>query len=32
MGWRLVTHTVGQSSLEGAARLKAQVETFGAKA
>ena len=32
MGWRLVTHTVGTSSLEGAARLKAQVETFGAKA
>jgi uncharacterized protein (DUF58 family) len=31
-GWRLVTHTVGQSSLEGAARLKAQIETFGAKA
>ncbi len=30
-GWRLVTHTVGQSSLEGAARLKAQIETFGAK-
>ncbi len=31
LGWRFIAHTVGQPSLEGAARLKAQVETFGAK-
>ncbi|RAN37410.1 DUF58 domain-containing protein [Hyphomonas pacifica] len=31
MGWRLVTHTVGQPSLEAAARLKAQIESFGAR-
>ncbi|MAN45551.1 MAG: DUF58 domain-containing protein [Alphaproteobacteria bacterium] len=31
MGWRLVTQTVGQPSLEAAARLKAQIESFGAR-
>lgn len=31
MGWRFISHTVGQPSLHGAARLKAQVESFGAK-
>lgn len=31
MGWRFVAHTVGQSSLHGAALLKAQLESFGEK-
>ncbi len=29
MGWRFVAQTVGQSSLNAAARLKATIETFG---
>lgn len=29
MNWRLVTHEVGVSSLKGAARLKAAIESFG---
>ena len=31
MGWRLVTHVSGQPLLQSAARLKAQIESFGAK-
>lgn len=31
MGWRFVAHTTGSSPLNSAARLKAQVESFGVK-
>ena len=32
MGWRYVSHVSGQPLLQSAARLKAQIESFGAKA
>ena len=31
MGWRFVSHVSGQPPLQSAARLKAQIESFGAK-
>ncbi|MEO0465111.1 MAG: DUF58 domain-containing protein [Pseudomonadota bacterium] len=31
LGWRLVTHDTGKVSLEGAARLKSAMESFGAR-
>ena len=32
MGWRFAAHTTGASTLHAAARLKAQIESFGARA